>query len=195
MRILIIAQPRTGSTVFSKWLSKELNHYWLNEPFNSHVKLNIDKVFTESNIICKLIYEKGRGEWFYDNRVADVDQLLALNWDLTFILTREDVYNQAISKAWGDLNSNWHTNYNISDEWPNRYKHIIEKYIEELKDGKIYLNSLKGNQITYESVYETGDDLLKVCLNAKIDKAKYANDLSLKNRYRGGELKKNTALI
>jgi hypothetical protein len=36
MRILLIAPPRSGATTFSRWLSKELNLKWINEPFNNN---------------------------------------------------------------------------------------------------------------------------------------------------------------
>jgi hypothetical protein len=169
MRILIIAHPRTGSTAFSKWLSKELGLYWLNEPFNSHIKLEIDKVFTENNIVCKLIFQENRGEWFYDARIKNIEHLLKLSWDAIFILTRNNIREQSISKVWGDLNLKWHTNYQITDEWIYKHKNYVESYIKELEPEKLLLNSIPCIQITYEGIYENKLDLLKVCnfLNIK----------------------------
>jgi predicted heme/steroid binding protein len=195
MRILIIAQPRTGSTVFSKWLSKELNYYWLNEPFNSHNKIEIDKVFTKNNIVCKLIFQENRGEWFYDNRIENTINLLSLSWDSIFILTRNDVYDQSISKVWGDINHKWHENYEITQDWLQQNKNHIEKYYKELEFEKIKINSFHFNQISYEGIYETGLDLSKVCSSVGIDKMHYFDDLSLKNRYRGGKIIKKNKLI
>jgi len=195
MRILIIAQPRTGSTVFSNWLSKELNHHWLNEPFNSHIDFEIDKVFVEKNIVCKLIYQENRGEWFYDDRIKTTEDLLSLYWDMVFILTRDDVYEQSISKVWSDTNHKWHVNYQITEEWLQQNKKYIEKYCKELELEKIQINSFHFNQISYEGIYETGLDLLKVCSLVGISKMNYLNDLSSKNRYRGGQIIKNNKLI
>ena len=195
MRILIIAQPRTGSTVFSRWLSKELNYNWLNEPFNSHDKIEIDKVYIENNIVCKLIYQENRGEWFYDDRIKSTEHLLSLSWDSIFILTRNDVYDQSISKVWGDSNQKWHENYQITNNWINQNKTNIEKYFKELELEKIKINSFHTNQISYEGIYETGYDLQKVCSMIGINKMNYFEELSLKNRYRGGEIVKKTKLI
>ena len=195
MRILIIAQPRTGSTVFSRWLSKELNYNWLNEPFNSHDKIEIDKVYIENNIVCKLIYQENRGEWFYDDRIKSTEHLLSLSWDSIFILTRNDVYDQSISKVWGDSNQKWHENYQITNNWINQNKTNIEKYFKELELEKIKINSFHSNQISYEGIYETGYDLQKVCSMIGINKMNYFEELSLKNRYRGGEIVKKTKLI
>jgi len=195
MRILIIAQPRTGSTVFSRWLSKELNYNWLNEPFNSHDKIEIDKVYIENNIVCKLIYQENRGEWFYDDRIKSTEHLLSLSWDSIFILTRNDVYDQSISKVWGDSNQKWHENYQITNNWINQNKTNIEKYFKELELEKIKINSFHSNQISYEGIYETGYDLQKVCSMIGINKMNYFEELSLKNRYRGGHIIKNNKLI
>ena len=195
MRILIIAQPRTGSTVFSRWLSKELNYNWLNEPFNSHDKIEIDKVYIENNIVCKLIYQENRGEWFYDDRIKSTEHLLSLSWDSIFILTRNDVYDQSISKVWGDSNQKWHENYQITNNWINQNKTNIEKYFKELELEKIKINSFHTNQISYEGIYETGYDLQKVCSMIGINKMNYFEELSLKNRYRGGHIIKNNKLI
>jgi hypothetical protein len=194
MRILIIAQPRTGSTVFSKWLSKELGYYWLSEPFNSHNKIEIDKVFIKNNIVCKLIFQENRGEWFYDNRIKNIEELL-LNWDYVFTLTRLNIYDQSISKVWGDLNHKWHSNYEITDKWAHANKKHIEKCYEELVFEKKQINLINSTQITYEGIYETGLDLSKVCSLVGIDKMHYFDDLSLKNRYRGGKIIKKTKLI
>jgi shikimate kinase len=57
MRILLIAPPRSGATTFSRWLSKELNLKWINEPFNNNQLNNIELIFefhTKNNIIAKI---------------------------------------------------------------------------------------------------------------------------------------------
>ena len=194
MRILIIAQPRTGSTVFTKWLSKELSHYCLIEPFNSHNKIEIDKVFTEKNIVCKLIYQENRGEWFYDKRIKNNEELLSLNWDYIFALTRCNVYDQSISKVWGDLNQRWHSNYQITEEWVNLNKKYIEKCYEELLFEQKQMNLINSNQITYEGIYENKSDLLKVCEILNINEMKYFNEISNQKRYRGGPIIVNNKL-
>jgi len=195
MRILIIAQPRTGSTVFSKWLSKELGYYWLSEPFNSHIKIEIDKVFREKNVVCKLVYQENRGEWFYDKRIKNTEELLLLNWDYVFTLTRQDVYDQSISKVWGDLNHKWHSNYEITEDWINLNKKYIEKCYEELESEKKQINLIKSSQITYEGLFENKSDLFKICEIFNINELKYHNDISNKKRYRGGVIVTNNKLI
>ena len=198
MRILIICQPRTGSTVFSKWLSKELNFQWINEPFNREnpdSKKEIHDSFHNDNIVAKLIYEIGRGEWFYDKKIYDIRHLFSLNWDHIFILTRDDVSDQAISNAWAGINRKWHVNYQLNDSWINQNKRIIEKYLNQLEIDKKFLKSIKHQQITYEGIYQNKTDIEKICHILNIENLKYVSDLSNKNRYRGSKLEKNTKLI
>ena len=195
MRILIIAQPRTGSTVFSKWLSDELQYQRISEPFNMDKKSEIEDLFNKDNIVVKLIYEIGRGEWFYDKRINDIEHLFSMNWDSIFILTRNDLKEQAISKVWADTNQKWHTNYKINDDWIKKHKKILEKYVKELEFDKTYLKSIGYNQICYENIYENAIDLKKICELLKINQLKYIEDLNLKNRYRGGPIVKNTKII
>ena len=134
MRILIIAQSRTGSTVFSKWLSKELNHQWSNEQFNSNIKFEIDKVFTEKNIVCKICVKEIENNFIerQNIKIKNINDLLLLTWDNIFILTRNDSYDQAISKVWASLNNKWHDNYEITQDWLQQNKKHIEKCYEEL---------------------------------------------------------------
>ena len=197
MRILIIAQSRTGSTVFSKWLSKELNYYWLNEPFNSNIKSEIDKIFTEKNIVCKICVKEIESNFIgrQNIKIKNINDLLLLTWDKIFVLTRNDSYDQAISKVWASLNNKWHSNYEITDKWAHANKKHIEKCYEELVFEKKQINLINSTQITYEGIYETGYDLQKVCSMIGINKMNYFNDLSLKNRYRGGHIVQNNKLI
>jgi hypothetical protein len=197
MRILIIAQSRTGSTSFSKWLSKELNHQWSNEPFNSNIKFEIDKVFTEKNIVCKICVKEIENNFIerQNNKIKNINDLLLLTWDNIFILTRNDSYDQAISKVWASLNNKWHDKYEITQDWLQQNKNHIEKYFKELELQKIKINSFHFNQISYEGIYQTGLDLSKVCSLVGIDKMNYFDDLSLKNRYRGDKIIKKTKLI
>ncbi len=197
MRILIIAQSRTGSTAFSKWLSKELNYYWLNEPFNSNIKSQIDKVFTEKNIVCKICVKEIESNFIgrQNIKIKNINDLFLLTWDKIFILTRNDSYDQAISKVWASLNNKWHDKYEITQDWLQQNKNHIEKYSKELESEKIKINSFHFNQISYEGIYETGLDLSKVCSLVGIDKMNYFDDLSLKNKYRVDKIIKKTKLI
>jgi len=185
MRILIIAQPRTGSTVFANWLSKELNYKWINEPFNMYNPSKMVDFLNTDNVVAKLIFEKNKGEWFYSKSIQTIDDLLSLNWDFVFILTRDDISEQAISKAWADVNDIWApTKYKINDDWLIKNDKLIQKRKKEFQKDKDVVKSIKGYQITYEQIYHTNTILtdLKNILN--IENFNYVDYLSNENRYR-----------
>jgi len=149
VRILIISQPRTGGTVFSRWLSKELNYEWINEAFILNDDKKIEKVFNSDNIVVKVIYEQGMGEWHITKKIQNINHLFSLNWDHIFILTRDDVNEQAISNTWAGTNRKWHVNYQVSDSWINQHKNIIEKYINQLEIDKKFLKSIKSLSVNF----------------------------------------------
>jgi LPS sulfotransferase NodH len=184
MRILIIAQPRTGSTVFSRWLSSELNFKWINEPFNI-TNHNINDIFDADNIVVKLIFENNTGEWFWDGRIKSINHLISLNWDIIFVLTRDNTLNQAISKAWADENEMWgETKYRITDGWLEKRNKGIQKRIVNIEKDKEFLKLLNVNQITYEGIYETKCVINELKELLKVNDFKYTDVLSNKNRYR-----------
>lgn len=195
MRILIIAQPRTGSTVFSKWMSKELGFEWINEAFLHNDQDKIEKIFNSDNIVVKLIFEQNNGEWNYYKKIQNIFHLFSFNWDNIMILTRDNLFEQATSIVWATTNYKWHTNYQIDQNWISQYIDLIENYVEKIKEGRQYLRNLKQKQITYEGIFHKKNHLMEICSNMGINQLKYLEDLSLENRYRGGEIIKNIKLI
>jgi hypothetical protein len=185
MRVLIIAQPRTGSTVFSKWLSNELSLLWLDEPFNRQRGVAINQFFELDNILAKVIFEGNKGEWFYDRRIKSIDDLLSLNWDYVFTLTRNNVREQSISKVWSDENEYWYiTKYKIDDNWLLKRSKWIEKQIRIFESDKKIVDSINSHKLIYEEIYSTKSNINYIKNLFNIDEFKYAEEISSDNRYR-----------
>lgn len=185
MRVLIIAQPRTGSTIFSKWLSKELSLLWLDEPFNRQTSIAIDQFFNSDNIVAKVIFEEKKGEWFYDKRIKKNDDVLSLNWDYIFVLTRLNIKDQAISKIWANQNQCWsETKYKIDEEWINKRDRIIQKQIIKFEEDKKIIDCINAYKLTYEEIYESKSIINDIKNIFNIDSFEHLDDLSKENRYR-----------
>jgi hypothetical protein len=195
MRILIIAQPRTGGTVFSNWLSKELEIDWINEPFLHNKEDDIEKIFNSDNIVVKLIFEQNTGEWSHNRKIQNIFHLFSLNWNNIFILTRENIFEQATSTIWAKTNYKWHTNYQIDQNWINQHMNLIEDFFEKIKEGREYLRNLRQTQITYEEIFYEKTDLYRICSYVGINETKFIEDLSIGKKYRGGQTVKNTRII
>jgi len=109
MRILIIALPRTGSKVFTKWLSTELGYKEYVEPNRME---NIEGIEGD-NVVVKW------DSWEITNPEITND-IVDTSWDKTILLSREDTYDQAISLTRArERDDTWWvgSQYTITPEW------------------------------------------------------------------------------
>ena len=159
MRILLIATPRSGSTTFINWVSKELKLKVINEPFNNSQK-NIKELqnhfYNSDNIIAKIA-------------ANETNHVEKKSWDYILGLTRETIEDCAISltKALTENKTKyeWHTKYSIKEDWivNNRNK------INEMSDFIIKQNNLILNNknidflLTYEDVYYNKIKIIDFC--------------------------------
>ena len=180
MRILLIAPPRSGSTTFSRWLSKELNLKWISEPFNNNQLNNIQLIFefhNKNNIIAKIT----GNEYIHTQK----DKL-----DLIIGLTRSNIVECSISFTKALLENKtkeeWHTQYVLTDKW------ILENTVEIEKNKKginkqieNIINNLDIDiQLTYEDVYYDKIKITELYDLLKLKTLNYSYMLDNDKKYR-----------
>jgi hypothetical protein len=190
MRILIIAHQRSGSTNFAKWLSAELNHLCILEPFNTdNSNWNWDKdkrmhfSLTEKNIVCKCIYTQ-----FTDNGV--IEKWISL-FDKIILLKRNNIRNSIISEIYANSVGIYHDTYKIDNDWIIKNENKIEENIPKFTKYNKEIDELKGLHITYEGIYDTNEDIEKVKNYLQIDKLNYTSYIDKKRRYQNNTNIKN----
>jgi hypothetical protein len=179
MRILIIAPPRTGGNIFSKWLSSELSYKWIHEPFNpNHNMLDkIEHLFSLDNIVVKLI----TFEWedYYNlNQITN-------KFDKIIGLTRDNLFDTAVSFVKALETNNFTKRYNINDEWIENNRELINTHLNYIKILNDYTKKINNSlQITYEEIYNTKNDIKKVVKYLNMGELKYFDMLDNKNKYK-----------
>ncbi len=85
MRILIIAHQRSGSTSLARWLSMELNHQCILEPFNDDKDYwnydknkKLDLSINEKNIVCKCLYIQFPKDFIIEKWSTTFDKIILL---------------------------------------------------------------------------------------------------------------------
>jgi hypothetical protein len=182
MRIAIVTLPRTGGTVFTRWLGKELGFNTIYEPHWSvhHREATYTQyeIWEQSNTITKWILDE------FDYLDMDANHYLA-SYDFVILHTRDNVYEECRSflyAAKNFLGSGWHMKYNLPSDWETLNKDKIDEFVNKFSIDKSKLLSLKGNiNTTYEGIYYGNDseklsDLLKFT-------PKYLNMLDSKHKY------------
>jgi len=171
MRILIIALPRTGSKVFTKWLSKELGYKEYVEPNRME---NIEGIEGD-NVVVKW------DSWEMDPIVAEGD------WDKVILLSRENTYDQSISLVRArERGDTWWvgSQYTITREWIKRNGIEIGLRKEYLDNEREKLNRYNGIPITYEGIYHTGEHRETLRTELGIPSWKYLDIIGMDKRYR-----------
>jgi hypothetical protein len=171
MRVLIIANQRSGSTILGQWLSYELNYKYINEPENPF-EIN------DLNVVVKSLYIA------LPHNIND----LIKKYDKIIGLHREDTFECAISLLYCQENPNtyiYHGIYNVDDKWISERKEKIENLSISIEVTNLKLLSINDIlQCTYENIYQEkcDIDLIKNYLN--IIEFKHVKMLDSSNRYR-----------
>lgn len=178
MRILIIANMRSGSTTLLKWLGIELGYKTINELHNPLFPVEFD--LENNNFIVKEMY----------HHIKDIPNYISM-FDKVITLTRTDTFDSAVSLLYCDEKPNYdyHSKYKINDKWISDriYEiHRIEKeFVKQNKD----IVSIDAFHITYEGIFKTKTELKKLCeyLNLDINNLKASELLNNSNRYRNNK--------
>jgi hypothetical protein len=181
MRILIIANQRSGSTVLGQWLSYELNYKYINEP-------EIVENIIGDNIIVKCLYVAISSKNF--NKLFE-------KYDKIIGLTRKNTNQSAISLLYCQENFNnynFHGLYTVNDTWILERKEKIENLSNSINEINVNLKLINGIlQCSYENIYQEKNDIELIKNYLNVDKFKYVGMLDSSNRYRNE--KNNVKLI
>ena len=170
MRILIIAGGRSGGYQLNEWLALELDYKMIHEPIWNNKSIDGDNIVVKYNISE------------IDNRI-DID---LTNWDKIIGLTREDVRECAISQTRAIQKQEWRSEYEVSSEWINQNEIDIKHFEEWTNKKNDHINNIKEIQlrVTYESIYNTKEDIGRIIDYIGIIHTKYEHLLDNTNRLR-----------
>jgi hypothetical protein len=181
MRIGIIAVGRSGGYNLGQWISLELGYPYKHEPFLNG--LNIDG----KDIVVKVLSNewktgketnvwRGRGSKEYPKPQMD-------KW---IGLIRENVRECAISHLRGERTGIWRKPYKVSNEWLIENENEIQTI---QKDIEYINNEIKTDidiqlQVSYEGIYNSGEDIKRLIEFLDIKSPKYLHlfDNSLRLR-------------
>jgi hypothetical protein len=165
MRILIIAEGRTGGTTLMEYLNNEFPNYNLiTEPYTNQSKgwidtndiMNVEWYKNMDNVIVKEIYSD---DYDFTNLIKSSDKI--------FCIYRENWYEQIRSILYAEHVKEFIKDYNIQDVKNVITDEMINKrYLERnRKLKKSFKKFIKNNNfiyITYEELYySNGIDVIK----------------------------------
>jgi hypothetical protein len=170
MRILIIALARSGGYQLNEWLALELGYKMIHEPIRTNESIEGD------NIVVKYLINE------IENRI-DID---LTNWDKIIGLTRVDVRECAISQTRAVQTKEWRSGYEVSEEWIIENEIDIKHFEEWANKRNDYINNIKEIQlrVTYETIYNTKEDIQRIKDYIGITNTKYEHLLDNTNRLR-----------
>lgn len=177
MNICILSYSRVGGTSLGKWISKEFNIKYIHEPFN----INHNSIYKNINFLTDKCVIKLEPE--------DLDKIPGDK--ITIGLIRENTYDCAISLLKALQTNKWHSAYNIDDNWLEKNKVELDQISKRILNENIKIKNLKLNMVvSYEGLYENGEDIEKIqnLLNIKIPKYQYLIDKSFKYRNRKSKI-------
>lgn len=207
MSILIIALPRTGSTVMCRALAKALGYKFVMEPFNTKTprsKLDLSDITHDSKVVVKTMieqfpkspeYMEKHPELFKNDPSIEFNLFFAKRFNHVILLDRQDVYDQCISLT----NAQARTKVHLTQFWHVPYRaEIDDKAIEDCqfklrkyKSNLEYLSKFTDYEIThYERVYSEKRGIRRKIVeflldsNPDFDIKAYVDYTDPKHRYR-----------
>jgi hypothetical protein len=179
MRIGIIAMGRTGGYNLGLWLSNEFGIPYYHEPINHHQTL------IGEHYVVKYL----NTEWWELNEKPQFDKTIGL--------IRENIRESAISYLKAKESGNWREPYIVTDEWIKGNEGELkgaEVWIERANNKLVNINEIELN-ITYEGIYNRGEDIKRLTDYLDIQSPKYLQLLDSSNRLRKVKGRKQKQLI
>lgn len=174
MNICILSYSRVGGTSLGNWLSKEFDIKYIHEPFNEnhkHIYKNINLL--KNKYVIKLAPE--------DLNKISGDKI-------TIGLIRENVYDCAISNLKALQSNRWHSPYIVDDFWLEKNKIELEEISKNVFNQNIKIKNLQLDiVVSYEGLYETGEDIKKIQNLLNIKALKYPELMNKSLKYRNGK--------
>lgn len=178
MRVGIIAMARSGGHNLGEWIANELGTEFIHEPY-----LNGIEVDRRTNLVVKwLINEWGKFE------IPKMDKWIGLY--------RGNHRECAISNIRAEETNRWHKPYTLTDEWIQQNEgriNEVEGWMREW-DKVIHQNQQIELMVSYEGIYETGEDIQKITDYLGIEGANYLYMLNKSNRLRNKQIKSKTLI-
>ena len=168
MRIGIIAMGRTGGYNLGLWLSNEFGIPYYHEPINHHQTL------IGEHYVVKYL----NTEWWELKEKPEFDKWI--------VLIRENIRESAISHLKAEQSGNWRGTYIVTDEWLKENEERIKGGMESIRKANAELLNIKDIElhITYEGIYNRGNDIQRVLEYLNIENPKYLHMLSPNLRLR-----------
>lgn len=176
MRILVLKHRRAGAFVLSQWIAGELQLHHYHEPlgeehpFNRH---NAERALYGDNVVIEEMPES--------IKEFGVDYNDYLNtFDKIVCLTRKDLRECAISMQ-TFIQKNKYEQYNIiTADWLNLNEQEFQANEKYLNKSKLeVLDVTNALQITYEDIFETKNDISKLCNYLEIKNLRNLDQLNL----------------
>lgn len=154
MKVLIVAQARSGSTSLLKAVGYSSDLMIINEPFRDSDKFADDYRLLKDtdNIVVKTV-----GNWFYRmQELSDPNTLFSM-FDKVIGLTRNNVKETTTSYIVADHFNSWRKGqktHKLSEDEYNKI--ILNKYKEQYEDVKKIQSEIKSfniEQFTYEGLF------------------------------------------
>ena len=166
-RILIIAMGRSGGYGLGKWISTELNYTYYHEPIYNGISTEGD------NIVVKYLINEIEGN---ENELN--------GWDKIIGLIRENERECAISQTYAVENGEWRKGYELSEEWISERENVIKGFEEWAVKRREAIQNLNVFNVSYEGIYNRGEDIKKILEYLDIREPKYLHLLNPSNRLR-----------
>lgn len=177
MRIAIIATVRTGGRQMSRWIANELGHHLYHEPPTGYIGgFNIIAKF----LVNGVMHKSGETHNDFDPGM----------WDKIITLKRNDVRKAAESMTIAEDTEMFHSHYAITDAWIKHNEYYIHQNELFIGSGNEIIDNIKfaGLKLTYEGIYETGEELPMLKEYLGITNPKHEQMLDKKFKYRKGLL-------
>ena len=179
MRIGIIAMARSGGYNLGEWISNELGSEFIHEPLLNG--LNIDG----RNIVVKWLIN----EWDKMDTKPVMDKWIGL--------VRMDSRDCAISHLRAEQTDEWHIPYKLGDEWIKENETQIQNITEWIGDLKDRMFTQLDNvelMVSYEGIYNSGEDIKRLTDYIGIKNPLYSHMLDKSNRLRNKIIKRKTLI-
>jgi len=197
MRIMLIAEPRTGSTSLGKYFFKVKPKYSVYlEPFNilKHESIPYSDVLKHDDCFIKQLYKQIPSEYnnitryeFYDIVFNDFDKIV--------FLSRKNLEKQSESFSSALVSDKWEGQYMYDEKKDSQKLELSLKVLQDVKNEMHQLAEIKQSKIFYyEDLFYNKENMLKFLNEIECPyNERYFNDyLDISKKYRG---EKNTKVL
>ena len=181
MKVCIVAMARSGGYGLGKWISTELNHTYYHEPIYNGLSTEGD------NIVVKCLVNE------LENNTQCETYLNG--WDKIIGLVRENERECAISQTYAVEKGEWRKAYELNDEWISERENVIKGFEEWAVKRREWVEKLNVFTISYEGIYNEGNDIKRLLEYLNIEEPKYLHLLDSSNRLRKTKSGKKKPLI